>query len=292
MALAENARTDRLEPILRSVARTVGRYNLAEGDPGSTKATLRIIRMDGVKRVVRFYWTPFQVEISGECIALFLEVPGPKPHWTECYISPGERNWVLSFFERDDGEVQLAHYADKETPEEAIEAFFGIAGWYTLTPTDTTWEDVRYVVAPELSWEGARETVAQTSQDPVLQESLKKSTIVWLRWHDADGLERTLPVWYLYDQKVGKIYVLSGERQQTIPNAERLREADVIFRQKGKNVQVGEVPAHVRVVPRGAEWDDLAERIAEKRLNIPGLPEDTARRWRDRCEILELTLRT
>jgi hypothetical protein len=66
----------------------------------------------------------------------------------------------------------------------------------------------------------------------------------------------------------------------------------VILRWKGKNAQVAEIPADVRIVPQGPEWDTLAEKIAEKRLNIPGLPEETARRWRDECEILELTLRT
>jgi hypothetical protein len=39
-------------------------------------------------------------------------------------------------------------------------------------------------------------------------------------------------------------------------------------------------------------WTEVANKIAEKRLNIPGLPEETARRWRDECVILELTLRS
>jgi hypothetical protein len=47
----------------------------------------------------------------------------------------------------------------------------------------------------------------------------------------------------------------------------------------------------VRALPLGPEWDELAERIAEKRLNIPGLPEETARRWRDECVILEVSIR-
>ena len=290
MALTERD-TDRLAPIVRAVQRGVGRQNVAEGDPGSTAATLRITRAADVKRVVQVYWTPFQVEIMGDCVALFLEVAKPRPHWTECYLSPDQRNWILSFFEREDGDVQLAYYEQHETPEAAVEAFFGIAGWYSLTATDTTWADVRYVVAPDLPWETGRETVAMTSEDPALQEALKKSTILWLRWDDA-GSEQTMPVWYLYDQKVGKIYLVSGERQQTIPGARSLREVDVIFRQKGKNVQVGDVPARVRVIPPGEEWDAVAEKLAEKRLNIPGLPEDTARRWRDECDILELTLRT
>ena len=48
----------------------------------------------------------------------------------------------------------------------------------------------------------------------------------------------------------------------------------------------------VRVLEHGPNWDDVAEKIAEKRLNIPGLPEDTAKRWRDECVILELVLQT
>jgi hypothetical protein len=49
----------------------------------------------------------------------------------------------------------------------------------------------------------------------------------------------------------------------------------------------------VRVI-RGSDpdWNEIADRVAEKRLNIPGLPEDTAQRWKDECVILELTLRT
>jgi hypothetical protein len=126
--------------------------------------------------------------------------------------------------------------------------------------------------------------------DKAIQESLKKSTIIWLRWKDPDtGEERTAPVWFVYYQD--KIYVLSGERQQTIPKADRLRAADVILRWKGKNAQVAELPADVRVVPQSDEWDELAERIAEKRLNIPGVPGDTARRWRDECVILEISIR-
>ena len=71
-----------------------------------------------------------------------------------------------------------------------------------------------------------------------------------------------------------------------------MRECDVTIRWKGKNAQVAELNASVRALVPGPEWDEIAERLAEKRLNIPGLPEDTARRWRDECVILELTLRS
>jgi hypothetical protein len=90
-----------------------------------------------------------------------------------------------------------------------------------------------------------------------------------------------------------KIYVLSGERQQLLPGAERIRNCDVILRWKGQNAQVAELPASVRVIGGDdPSWTEVANKIAEKRLNIPGLPEETAIRWRDECVILELTLRS
>jgi hypothetical protein len=236
------------------------------------------------------YWTPFETEIPGRSIGLHLEVAEPRVHWTECYLSPEYRNWVFCFQERPDGEIQLAHHRDYETPEQGVHGFFELSSWYVLTPTDKSWGDVVYEISDALDWPDELAILAGAIKNPAIEESLKKSTIVWLRWRNTEG-EHTLPVWYIYDQRAQKIYVLSGERQQTIPGAAQLKECEVIFRWKGKNARVGEVPALVRVLPRGREWDEVAEKIAEKRLNIPGLPEETARRWRADCEILELTLR-
>jgi hypothetical protein len=290
MSVTENRIPSRLEPLLEAVARGIGRYGVKEGDPGGP-AVLRVELEEGVRRVVQVYWTPFQIQIEGRCIGLHLEVAEPRVHWSECYITPSQRNWVLCFHERPDGEIQLAYHRDYATPEQAIDGFFKLSAWYVLTATNKNWSDVVYQAADALGWEDRHRAKAGTSTSAAIQESLKKSTIVWLRWHD-DGVERTMPVWYLYDNKTGKVYVLSGERQQTLPGADRMRECDVIFRQKGKNIRVADVPASVRLIPPGPEWDEKAEKIAEKRLNIPGLPEDTAKRWRDQCVILELTLRT
>lgn len=280
--------TDRLSATKEVVARAVAGRGLKQGTGGG--ATLRIEREDGVRRIVQAYWTPFEAAVPGECISLHLEVAEPAVHWGEAYLTPEFRNWVFFFAERPDGEIQLVHYADFATPQEAVHAFFDKAAWYTLIPTDKSWDDVEYTVSDDLGWSDAEAAVEAGSVGPGVQESLKKSTIVWLRWRGEDGAEQTMPVWFLYDNKAQKIYVISGERQQTIPGAERLRECDVIFRWKGKNARIGDVPARVRVLPHGPEWDEVAEKVAEKRLNIPGLPEDTARRWRDECVLLELTL--
>ena len=281
--------TDALAAIADEVARHVGRFGLKEGD-ASGKATLSVKIEHDVKRVVQVYWTPFAAEIPGRSVGLHLEVAEPAVHWAEAYLSPTDRNWIFMFAERPDGEIQLTKYGDYATPSQAIEEFFRQSSWYVLTATDKTWADVTFNVDDEVQWGEHQQAQAGAATSTAIQESLKKSTIMWLRWK-VDGSERTMPVWYLYDQKVTKIYVLSGERQQKIEGAEKLREADIILRWKGRNSAVAELPAQVRVIHGDdPDWTEIADRIAEKRLNIPGLPEDTARRWRDECVILELTL--
>ena len=288
MAVAEQPLTDRLAPILGEVARAVTRRGIPEGAGG--KGLLRIEIEESVRRLIQAYWTAFEVDVPGRSVGLHLEVAEPRVHWAECYLSPDFRNWVLCFAERADGEIQLMQYADHATPSAAIEGFFDLAGWHVLTATDLRWKDVSYTLGAGVTFpESVMMASAGGVQSPAVQESLKKSTILWMRWQ-VDGSERTMPVWYLYDAKSGKVYVLSGERQQTLPGAESIRECDVILRWKGRNSSVAELPAAVRQLPPGPEWDEVAEKIAEKRLNIPGLPEETAKRWRDECVILELTL--
>lgn len=288
MAIVDSAVADRLAPILEEVARAVGNHGISAGEATGNKAVLRIELEENVRRVVQVYWTAFQANVPGRSVGLHLEVAEPRVHWAECYLSPRSRNWFFAFHERADGEIQLAYYQDFATPSEAVEAFFENAAWYVLAATDTKWSDVVYQVAPDVPWPEYLSTVASGSiTAAAVQESLKKSTIIWLRWH-VDGREHTMPVWFVMDQ--GRIYVLSGERQQTIPDATNLRNVDVIVRWKGKNARVADIPALVRVLEPGSEWDQIAEKIAEKRLNIPGLPEETARRWRDECVILELSL--
>jgi hypothetical protein len=287
MAISDRALDARLQPIVDEVARTMARYGVQGGDPASAKGILRVEREEHVKRTVQVYWTPFEAVVPGESVGVHLEVDKPRVHWAEGYLSPTGRSWVFCFHERDDGEIQLARYGDYPTWQTALDEFFKMAGWHVLTATDITWKDVVHQIGEGLPWTEEHQVVAETKVDAAVQEAIKKSTIVWLRW-TTNGTPQTMPVWFVLDQ--GKLYVLSGERQQTIPNVTALRDVDVILRWKGKNARVAEIPAGVRILEPGAEWDRIAEKIAEKRLNIPGLPEDTARRWRDECHILELSL--
>lgn len=286
-ALSIQDPTDRLSPILEEVARGLSKNGVRPGKAQGAAAAVRVELEQNVRRVVQAYWTPFEINIPDRVVGVHLDIAEPKVHWTECYLSPKSRNWVLCFHERDDGEVQLAYYRDYATPSEALKGFFDLSSWYCLVPTDTVWKDVVYEISEELPWGPELELQTVASMGPAVQESLKKSTIVWMRW-THEGREYTMPVWYVLYQE--KLYVLSGERQQTLPGAERIRECDVIVRWKMKNAQVAEIAGSVRRIEPGSEWDEIAERLAEKRLNIPGLPEDTAKRWRDECVLLEVSL--
>ena len=289
MAVKESA--DVLAPILDEVARAIARHGIKEGSVWGAKAALRVELEKHVRRTVQAYWTPFEAVIPGRSIGLHLEIAEPTVHWAEAYLTPDHRNWVFIFAERPDGDIQLAHYADYATPQETLQKFFDLSSWYVLEATNTSWADVVFQVSDELTWTEVEQTLAGASQSSAVQESIKKSTIMWLRWRT--DREHTMPVWYFNDQKAGKVYVLSGERQQTLPGAETIRDATAILRWKGKNASVAEIPANVRVIKgTDSDWDEIADRVAEKRLNIPGLPEDTAQRWKDECVILELTLRT
>ena len=291
MAVLE-ARADPYIQILDAVARAMARRGVREGD-NKGGATLRVTSEEHVQRVVQVYWTPFQAVIPDRSIGLHLEVAEPTVHWAEAYLSPTYRNWVFCFAERADGDIQLTQYRDLATPQEAITEFFNLAGWYVLTATDKSWSDVVYTVGDGVEWDDHLKALAGgEGMSQAIQESLKKSTIFWMRWAH-DGRQYTMPVWFLYDNKTQKIYVLSGERQQDLPGADQMRECEVILRWKGKNARVAELPADVMPLsPHDDDWDAIADKVAEKRLNIPGLPEDTARRWRDECVILELSLRT
>ena len=291
MALTESVHADRFTPILEDLAQSLSRHNIKLASDKTSKGILRIENESNVRRVIQAYWTPFLVEIPGRSLGVHLEVAEPKVHWAEAYLTPDNVSWVFCFRERADGDIELSYYEQYADPIDALKGFFALSSWYILTALDLAWSDVNYALSEDFDWPGSLQTIAEAATDKAVLESLKKSTIFWLRW-ELDGQEFTMPVWFLYDSKADKIYVLSGERQQTLPGAERIRKADVILRWKMKNAQIAEIPAFVRPLEPGPEWMEVAEKIAEKRLNIPGLPEETAKRWQDECVILEITLLT
>jgi hypothetical protein len=126
---------------------------------------------------------------------------------------------------------------------------------------------------------------ATASGAGVLQEALKRGTIVWI---EVPGqARRAVPAWYgLLD---GRIYVLCGGSEQQLPG---LAEADRVLlsaRSKEQQALVARVEAGVRVVPA---TDPLFNRVVPvllpRRLNLHD-GEAAAERWRKECTLVELT---
>jgi hypothetical protein len=126
------------------------------------------------------------------------------------------------------------------------------------------------------------------SDAAVLDEALKKSTVVWIEVPGEGGTGgRSVPAWY--GTLDGRVYVLTGGSEQHIPG---LAEAErVVLTARSKELQslVAEVDAGVRVVPSN---DPLFARVVSvllpRRLNLRD-GEQAAERWRTECTLVELT---
>lgn len=126
--------------------------------------------------------------------------------------------------------------------------------------------------------------------DDVLEGTLKKSAILWVRIPQPDGGEVTRPAWFVYEG--GKVYVLTGPDEQDLTNIERAAEVELIVRSKEIRSQIGDVPAAVRRIDNDSdEFERIAEAGVGSRLNMDDLA-GALDRWRETCTLLELTPRT
>jgi len=98
--------------------------------------------------------------------------------------------------------------------------------------------------------------------------------------------------WFAY--KNGKVYVLSqretGPQEQTVPGVGTAHEFAVITRRKARDTSLNELRASGRVLA-GAEWDEAANVLVDRRRSRNGPPVEALARWRGACDILELTLK-
>ncbi len=126
--------------------------------------------------------------------------------------------------------------------------------------------------------------------DKGIEEGLKKSDVIWVGV-DRHGRRTTAPVWFAY--KNGKIYVLSqrepGPKEQTVPGIGEADEYVVITRRKLRDTALNEIQASGRVL-EGAEWEEAAKLLVDRRRSPNGPPSEALARWRSTCDILELTL--
>jgi hypothetical protein len=129
---------------------------------------------------------------------------------------------------------------------------------------------------------------ATASDAAVLDEALKKSTVVWVEVPGEGGTGgRAVPVWY--GSLDGRVYVLTGGSEQHVPGLAEADRVVLVARSKEQQSLVAEVEASTRVVPAN---DPLFARVVPvllpRRLNLRD-GEQAAERWRKECTLVELT---
>lgn len=314
------ARSITIEELRERVARDLSDYRVPSGTGEIGVVTIDLKR--AVSRTFRAHWTGFQLLFKGPTILLRASLHDGR-YWTEGYISPTQPSWVLTFRDKppareaghrpDDelakpqeidkalahrkrlidagtiSEEELVRMEDLDDPFEAIDTFFNYTTFYILKTLGAEWPSFGYQAAASLAWDRAEQTTAAKPIDAALEEGLKKSDILWITADTAQG--RAVPCWFIY--RNGKAYVLSGEKQQTIPGAARAREARVVTRWKGRDARMTDFNAALRPITAAdhEEFTELAELLINKRQSVTGSHEDILRRWMRECVILELTPR-
>lgn len=128
-----------------------------------------------------------------------------------------------------------------------------------------------------------------TKLDKDTEDGLKKSDVIWIGT-DRGGRRQTVPAWFAY--KNGKILVVSqrepGPEEQTVPGVPEAQELVVVTRRKGRDTSLDEFTAAQRRL-EGAEWEDAAKVLVDRRRSRMGPPGDSLARWRSSCDIVELT---
>jgi hypothetical protein len=129
---------------------------------------------------------------------------------------------------------------------------------------------------------------ASASQTGVLNEVLKKSTIIWVEVPGPNGTgERAVPVWF--GTMDGRIYVLTGGSEQRVRGLDQADQVLLSARSKDLQSLLTRIDASARVIPAS---DPLFARVVPvllpRRLNLPD-GEHAADRWRKECTLVELT---
>jgi hypothetical protein len=138
---------------------------------------------------------------------------------------------------------------------------------------------------------------APTKLPKDVEDGLRKSDVIWVGVERSNGKPLTIPAWFTY--KNGRILVLSkndpGPEEQTIPGLPGASEVLVVTRRKTTNPEtrardtdLDRFYAAVRIL-EGAQWEDAAKALADRRRSRPGPATDAIQRWRGTCTIGELT---
>jgi len=120
------------------------------------------------------------------------------------------------------------------------------------------------------------------------ETALKKGSICWLTIPQADGGPVTRPAWYV--QQGRKLFVLSGETEQQLPNLEAAETVTITVRSKEIQSAIGEMEADVRPVTDEEEFERIAALGLGTRLNLHD-GDGALERWKRNCRLFELTPR-
>jgi hypothetical protein len=122
-----------------------------------------------------------------------------------------------------------------------------------------------------------------------IEDGFKRSDVIWLGV-EVNGIRRTVPSWFAY--RNGKVLVLSkrepGPEEQSIPGLPNATELVLVTRRKGRDTSLDELHATVRLL-EGAEWEEAAKALVDRRRSRVGPPSESLARWRGTCDIAELT---
>ena len=121
------------------------------------------------------------------------------------------------------------------------------------------------------------------------EEGLRKSDVVWVGV-ERGGRDHAIPAWFVY--RNGRIYVLHqrtpGPEEQTIPGLGASPDILVVTRRKLRDTALDRFSATPRQL-QGAEWEEMAKVLVDRRRSRAGPPAESLARWRTTCDIYELT---
>lgn len=129
---------------------------------------------------------------------------------------------------------------------------------------------------------------AQGVLGQAIEAGLKKSSVVWVTIPQRDGSKVTRPAWYVQQGK--KVFVLTGGDEQDLPGLAETDEVDLTVKSKDIKAAIGVVKATTRVVDNESEeFTKIATLGMGNRLNLPD-GEGALERWRNTCQLVELTV--
>ncbi len=310
-----------LDDVRIRVAHRLADYEVPNGH--GELGTLAIAVERDLTRTFKAHWTGFKLTFPRSTLLLSATLNNGQ-YWSEGYIAPGQPSWVLAFRRdppkargsggpRPDDKLSLEHsievslaerhrlidagqipheelirMEDFDDPLEAVDEFFNYTEWYILRATEASWDQLGFVTEASSGWGPDQDHIATLPAGPAIEEGLKKNDIIWVT-PDTSG--QPLACWFVY--RNGKIYILSAEPQQRIPDATHVREAHVSVRWKGRDARLVDFDAAVRVIrpERRDEFEEIGALLVAKRQGVQGTVEDIVERWMASGVILELTPR-